>query len=279
MATSHLSRYLAGTFALCCLSAMTLVSCGGSNTTTTSNGSTTTTSAPATATTCAQLRTRARPVTGTIQSVSGQTVHITQSTGGSVDATYSDTTRITQQKLVTESQATSVLQQGANVNIQVQQNSNGSYTATSISLIQGGQGQNGAGQGGQGGTRAGQGGGQGNNTACFGGGRGRGRGNGNGGGQGNGQGGRSFFGTIGQINGNTLTVMDRQQNSYTITLAPDTKIIQTTSVSTSNASSVLQTGMGIRVMGQNANGVITATSMSIYPPGLLPNPTPTPSNP
>jgi hypothetical protein len=278
VATSHLSRYLAGTFALCCLSAMALVSCGGSNATMASNGSTTT---PATATACAQLRARARPVTGTIQSVSGQTVHITESNGGSVNATYSDTTRITQQKLITESQATSVLQQGANVTIQVQQNSNGTYTATSISLIQGGQGQNGAVQGGQGGTRAGQGRGQGNNTACFGGGQGRGRGtgNGNGSGQGNGQGGRSLFGTIWQINGNTLTVMDRQQNSYTITLASDTKIIQTTSVSTSNASSVLQTGMGIRVMGQNANGVITATSMSIYPPGLLPNPMPTPSNP
>lgn len=261
MTTRRLSRYLVGTFALCYLSTIALVGCGSN-----SNSTNTTASSPATATACAQLRSRARPITGTIQSISGQTVHITQNTGGNTDATYSNTTRITQQKLAT----TSALQAGANVLIQVQQNSNGTYTATSITLNQGGQfgqGQNGAGQG----RRSG-----GNNraAACFGGGQGRrrgaGNGNGNGGGQTNSQGPRTLSGTVGQITGTTITVKDRQQNTYSIALASDTKVIQTTTAT----SSAIQTGMGIRVMGQTNNGVTTASSMTIYDPGLLPTPTP-----
>lgn len=264
MTTPRLSRYLVGTFALCCLSTIALVGCGSASNS--SNSSNTTASSPATATACAQLRSRARPVTGTIQSVSGQTVHITQSTGGSVDATYSNSTRITQQKLAT----TSALQAGANVLIQVQQNSNGTYTATSITLTQGGQfgqGPNGAGQGQRSGNNGA--------AACFGGGQGRRRGQGNGAGQTNSQGLRTLSGTIGQITGTTLNVTDRQQNTYTIMLASNTKVTQTTSAT----SSAIQTGMGIRVMGQTNNGVITASSMTIYDPGLLPTPTPTTSNP
>lgn len=268
MTTRRLSRYLAGTFALCYLSTIALVGCGSSSSTNTAASS------PATATACAQLRSRfARPVTGTVQSVSGQTVHITESSGGSINATYSSTTRIAQQTLAT----TSALQAGANVLIQVQQNSNSSsYTATSITLTQGGQfgqGQNGTGQGRRPGI------GNGTPSACFGGGRGRGRGNGN---NGNGNGGgqtsgrNTLVGTIGQVNGTTsLTVTDRQKNTYTIALASDTKIIQ----SGSATSSAIQTGMGISVMGQTNNGVITATSITIYSAGLMPTPmsTPTPS--
>jgi len=260
--TRRLSRYLAGTFALCYLSTIALVGCGSN-----SSSTNTASSSPDTATACAQLRSRfTRPVTGTVQSVSGQTVHITESSGGSINATYSSTTRIAQQTLAT----TSALQAGANVLIQVQQNSNSSsYTATSITLTQGGQfgqGQNGTGQGQR------QGSGSGTPSACFGGGRGRGRGNG--GGQTSGR--NTLVGTIGQINGTTsLTVIDRQKNTYTIALASDTKIIQ----SGSATSSAIQAGMGITVMGQTNNGVITATSMSIYSAGLMPTPqsTPTPS--
>ena len=262
MTTRRLSRYLAGTFVLCFLSTIVLVSCGSN-----SSSTNTTASSPATATACAQLRSRfARPVTGTVQSVSGQTVHITESSGGSIDATYSSTTRITQQTLAT----TSALQAGANVLIQVQQNSNGSsYTATSITLTQGGQfgqGQNGTGQGRRPGT-------DGTPSACFGGGRGRGRGAGTGNGNGNGNSGgqtsgrNTLVGTIGQVNGtNSLTVTDRQKNTYTVALASDTKIIQ----SGSATSSAIQAGMGITVMGQTNNGVITATSMTIYAAGLTP---------
>jgi len=257
--TRRLSCYLAGTFALCCLSTIALVGCGSN-----SNSTNTTASSPATATVCAQLRSRARPIMGTIQSISGQTVHITESTGGNADATYSNTTRITQQKLAT----TSALQAGANVLIQVQQNSNGTYMATSITLNQGGQcgqGQNGAGQGQRPGGNNGA-------AACFGGGQGRrrGTGNGNGRGQTNSQGPRTLSGTVGQITGTTLTVTDRQKNTYSIGLASDTKVIQTTTAT----SSAIQTGMGIRVMGQTNNGVTTASSMTIYDPGLLPTPTP-----
>lgn len=262
MTTKRLARYLSGSFALCYLSTVALVGCGSASNSSNSSNNSNTTSAAATATACAQLRSRARPVAGTIQSVSGQTVHITQSTGGNVDTTYSSTTRITQQKLAT----TSALQQGTNVLVQVQQNSNGTYTATSITLTQGGQfgqGPNGNGQR----QRTGNNGA----AACFGGGQGRRRGLGNGGRQTNSQGPRTLSGTVGQITGTSLTVTDRQQNSYTLTLASDTKVIQTTSAT----SSAIQAGMGIRVMGQNNDGVITASSITIYDPGLLPTPTPT----
>lgn len=262
MATYRLSYYLVGTFALCYLSAITLVGCGSSSNT--SNRSNTTASTP-TATACAQLRSSFRPAIGTIQSVTGQTVHIIESNGGSINATYSNITHITQQTLAT----TSALQKGANVSIQTQSNSNGSYTATTIILMQAGQfgqRQNGMEQGQQ----------TGNNiaSACFRSGQGQRRGTGNGGGQANGQSARRVVGTIGQINGNALTITDRQQNTYTITLASDTKIIQTTSAT----SSAIQPYMGITVTGTNNNGVITATSMAIYPAGLLPTPTPTTAN-
>jgi hypothetical protein len=254
--TPRLVRYLVGTFAVCCLSSVAFVGCGS---TSNSSSSSNTTSA-ATATACAQLRSRTRPVTGTIQSVSGQTIHITQNTGGSVGATYSSITNITQEQLV----STSMLQQGANVLIQVQQNSNGTYTATSITLTQGnpfGQRPKGTGQGQR----------PGNNgfAACFGGQR-RGQGFGNGGGQTNSMGPRTLSGTVGVITGTTLTVIDRQQNTYSLVLASDTKVIQTTSAT----SSAIQPNMGIRVTGQNNNGVITASSLTIYAPGLLPTPTP-----
>lgn len=78
------------------------------------------------------------------------------------------------------------------------------------------------------------------------------------------------LGTIGQITGTTLTVTDQQQNARSITLTSDTKVIQITSATTS----AIQTGMGIRVIGQNNNGVITASSITIYDPRLLPTPTP-----
>lgn len=255
MAISRLSRYLVGTFALCYLSAIALVGCGSSSNTSTSSN----TPASVSGTACAQLRSNFRPAIGTIQSVSGQTVHITESNGGSISATYSNTTHIIQQTLAT----TSALQKGANVNIQTQSDSNGSYTAKIITLMQGGQMQN----------RMGQGQRTGNNTAaaCFGSGQGQRRGTSNGGGSANGQSGHRVVGTIGQINGNTLTITDGQQKTYTITLASDTKIIQ----SASTTSSAIQPTMGISVTGTNNNGVITATSIAVYPAGLQPMPTPT----
>jgi len=195
--------------------------------------------------------------------VSGQTVHINESSGGTVNATFSSSTRISQQTLAT----TSALQTGANVIVQVQPTSSGSYTATSITLTpagQSGQGFNGNGAGGNKGNGTGS-----NGQACFGGKRGAGNGGGNSGGQTTV---RRVMGTIGQINGTTsIAITDRQQNNYTILLSSNTKVIQNSSAT----SSALQAGMGISVTGQNNNGVITATSMTIYSPGLLPTPTPT----
>jgi hypothetical protein len=51
-------------------------------------------------------------------------------------------------------------------------------------------------------------------------------------------------------------------------LTSNTQIIETTSATASD----IQAGMGIRVMGPNNNGAITASSIMIYAPGLLPTP-------
>jgi hypothetical protein len=111
VAISRLPRYLVGTFALCYLSAIALVGCGSSS-------SNTTASTPAAAATaCGQRYLSFRPAIGTIQSITGQTVHITESNGGSINATYSNTTHITQEALAT----TSALQKGANVSMDSKQ--------------------------------------------------------------------------------------------------------------------------------------------------------------
>lgn len=146
--------------------------------------------------------------------------------------------------------------------MQAQQASNGTYTAKSITLTQCGPGNGMPNAAGQGQPPAGV-------AGCFGSDRGSKRSQGNGAVQANSQR-RRILGTIGQITGTTLTVTDQQQNARSITLTSDTKVIQITSATTG----AIQTGMGIRVIGQNNNGVITASSITIYDPRLLPTPTP-----
>lgn len=112
---------------------------------------------------------------------------------------------------------TSVLQQGVNVLIQLQQNSNGTYTAKSITLTQSGPGNDipnaaGPNAAGQGQPPAGA-------AGCFGRGQGSRDRQGNSGVQViNSQGPHILLGTIGQINGTTLTVTDLQQKTSSITL-------------------------------------------------------------
>jgi hypothetical protein len=75
-------------------------------------------------------------------------------------------------------------------------------------------------------------------------------------------------GTLGQINlsSNTITVMENNQNSYTISLTAGTRVVQ----SVPATSSDLKSGLTVTVMGQQgSDGSITASSVSIADPGAL----------
>ena len=74
-----------------------------------------------------------------------------------------------------------------------------------------------------------------------------------------------MIGTITQVNGNTLTVTDRQQNDYTIAVTSDTKIIQSGTAS----SDALKAGMDVSVMGATNNGIVAAIAIAVYSPGIL----------
>jgi hypothetical protein len=212
---------------------------------------TTSTTAATSATACPTV-VPSQAVRGTIQSINGTTLVLTDANGNSVTATYMSNTRFTRQARVT----TSALVSGTFVFVAVTQNSDNSYTATTITLSNGGNR----------GSRF---------TGGFGGGSGR-RGNpacrqgqrGNNGGQdptgGAAANTRGIMGTVSQLNGKTLTVTDVNQADYTVTLNSTTQIIQTSQASATS----LQVGMSINVVGmRNAQGVITARSVTILLPG------------
>jgi hypothetical protein len=190
---------------------------------------------------------------GTIQSINGTTLLITATNGSTVTAIYTSTTRFARQVRVT----TALLQNGVFVFVAVTQNADNSYTATRISLS------NAANAGSRpGGAFGGSGRRGGNGSTC---GR-RGFRGGNGGqdlagGSGNT---RGISGTVSQLKGNTLTVTDVNQADFTVTLSSTTQIIQTSQA----AATSLQVGMKVNLIGlRNAQGVLTARSVTILPPG------------
>ncbi len=190
---------------------------------------------------------------GTIQSINGTTLLITATNGSTVTATYTNTTRFARQVRVT----TAALQNGVFVFVAVTQNADNSYTATRISLS------NAANAGSRpGGAFGGSGRRGGNGSAC-----GRRGFRGGFGGQdlagGNGNT-RGISGTVSQFKGNTLTVTDVNQADFTVTLSSTTQIIQTSQA----AATSLQVGMKVNLVGlRNAQGVLTARSVTILPPG------------
>jgi len=190
-------------------------------------------------------------VRGTIKSINGSTLVLTDANGNSVTATYTSTTRFTRQAKAT----TSALVSGAFIFVAVTQNADNSYTATMITLSNGGnRGSRPAGGFGGGFGRRG-------NPACRQGQRGNGNGNNGGqdfaGGTGNT---RGIMGTVSQLSGKTLTVTDVNQADYTVTLNATTQIIQTSQASATS----LQVGMRVNIVGlRNAQGVITARSVTI----------------
>jgi len=191
---------------------------------------------------------------GTIQSINGTTLMIAAANGSTVTATYTSTTRFTRQARV----ALAALQNGAFVFVAVTQNADNSYTATRISLSNAANAGTRPGGGFGGSGRRG-----GNGSAC--GGR-RGTFGANGGQDlagGNGST-RGISGTVSQLKGNTLTVTDTNQADYTITLNSTTQIIQTSQA----AATSLQVGLKVNLVGsRNAQGVLTARSVTILPSG------------
>lgn len=191
---------------------------------------------------------------GTIRSINGTTLLIAAANGSTVTATYTSTTRFTRQTKVT----TTALQNGAFVFVAVTQNADNTYTATRISLS------NAANAGSRPGGAFGGSGRRGGNRSACGGRRGFLGANGGqdlAGGTGNT---RGIAGTVSQLKGNTLTVTDVNQADYTVTLNSTTQIIQTSQA----AATSLQVGMKVNLVGlRNAQGVITARSVTILPPG------------
>lgn len=185
-------------------------------------------------------------VNGTIKSINGTMLVITNTTGNTVNVTYSSTTRFSQQ---TKGNV-ATLKSGVAVVVVATQGANNTYTATRITLTNFGNlsprpnGTPGRGRGGQGCNRQGlRGGGNGAQTPTA--------------------GTRRLAGTVSQLSGNTLTVTTLQQGSFNITLNSTTQIVQTTQAS----ATALQVGMQVNILGlHDTQGVITAQSVMIILP-------------
>lgn len=243
-----LQKTIVGGFAGLSLCALLLSGCGSSSDQNTAAGAT------PTATNCTSAA-RFRPVNGTLLSVNGDTLSVTNKQGKNVTVHLEKTTRFTQEKAV----AASDVKEGAFVSAVVKQNSdNSTYTATQIVLTDG-------------------------NTGAFRNNRQRGNnpnancaparqrtptGNGNGKGNGgvrtNANGTHVLSGTVGQLNNNILTVTDTKGDDYTINLTSTTNIMQIGSATTSD----LKAGETVTVTGSaEKDGSVDAQNVAILPAG------------
>lgn len=238
--------------------AAAIAGCGSVPTSSASTSSISSTSATATA--CVALR--PRTVAGTVQSVSNNTLTITDLQGKSVTATYSSTTRIQRQAAMDPG----TLKEGGFVAVQVSKQPDNTYAATRIAITNRANNNFGNGQGGNGQQRRNNN----ANAAC--------RpvrpangGNGNGGNGANGNnanGARGVTGTIGQINGTALTVTEANGSDFTITLTKDTQITQVVPATSAD----LKTGVTLTLTGQaDSKGTVAAQNITILLPGMLNN--------
>jgi hypothetical protein len=218
--------------------------------------------ASATATACAGITrptSATRTAVGTLKSISGQTLQLTNQRGTTLTVTYTSATRFTQETVV----AAASLQEGTPVRVVVTSTA-GSYTATSIMVstnsAAGGtpafprNGTPGAGRG---------------NLACF----ARARGNGTPGAGASAF--RGLVGTVSHLNGKTLTITDNAGADFTVTLTTRTQIIGTRNAS----AAALKVGQAITVTGRaGGQGSVVATLVAILLslPTRLAIPTPTP---
>ncbi len=194
-------------------------------------------SATATATPCP--RNQFQTAIGTIQSISGSTLLITDMQGKSVKATYSSSTRFLRQS----SPAASSLKEGMAVTVAITQNADNTYSATRIMITDRSartprQGAN-------------------SNVNCF----NRSQFNNPGGRRSGGTTStRGISGTISQVNGNLLTVTDAQGSDYTMTVTSTTQIMQSGTASAAD----LKAGEAVTVSGSpDGQGGINARTVTI----------------
>ena len=200
---------------------------------------------------------------GTLKSIHGQTLVLTDQQKKELTITYSSATHFTRQAHI----AASSLQEGTEVNVVVT-GSNGVYAATSITVVHGGSatlvGTPGPSSNGTPGTifqtpppgappNNGSNGNSSNNP-CFK--QVRGTPGSSGTGSTNS---RGILGKVGQVNGDILTVIDTTGASYTVTLTPQTQII-----GTQNAiAAALKVGEPLIATGTKKQGVIVAKMVQI----------------
>jgi uncharacterized protein DUF5666 len=205
--------------------------------------------ANATATACVQATRPAaafKTTTGILKSINGQTLVVTTNKGSDVTVTYSTTTRFTQVNSV----AASSLTEGTAVRVAVT-STNGSYTATNITVTTGvnvngtgfprGNGTPGAGR------RA--------NNPCARQAQVAPPGNGT-------RGFRGLVGTVSQLNGSTLTITEATGSSFTVTITPQTQIMATQSAT----ANVLKVGVLLTVIGNtDSQGKLAANTVALLP--------------
>jgi ABC-type Fe3+-hydroxamate transport system substrate-binding protein len=216
-----------------------LAACGSSGTTT---GNTNTTATGTAATACLSV------TTGTIESFSNNTLQVTNLQGKNVQVTLTDSTILTRQATLT---ATG-LKTGLPVTVIVKQNTDGSYSALSVSAR--------TSQGSLGSLKNGNG-----ERLCSGQRRGTGKGNAGSGtpgafGNGTGTSRQTINGTISQINSSAIIVTDASGNDFTVTLTSTTRV---TEQQTATASD-LQVGQAVTITGTaNSRGGINATVVAL----------------
>ncbi len=249
MAIHRLSRHAGMSMLFCSLCALFIISCGSAQASTASSGA----SATATATACASFR--FQTATGTIQSISGDTLSVKTRKGNITQVTYSSNTRFTREQTL----AASSLKEGTTAQIRVKQNADSTYTAMSILLTNGTTGSAFANGTGATGTAVAGGFGRGQNSPCASALRGTNRGFGNAT-SGTTATTRAITGTIGQVSSSSLSITDTQGNDYSVTLGQTTQIIQINSVT----ASALQTGQNVAASGtKGSNGTIAARTIAI----------------
>jgi len=222
-------------------------------------GSTSAATSNATSNTSTKAKACLTVTTGTIQSISNNSLSVTNFQGNKVQTIFTSKTTIMRQATLTSTD----LKTGMLVSVTVIQNTNGTYSARAISVRNSLTNQGGISRGSglcNGQRRRGTG-----TPGTFG---GPGFGSGTPG-AGGAQSRQIINGTVSQISGSSLTVTDTSSNDFTVTLNSTTRISTQKTVTGSD----LRVGEAVMITGSaNSQGVINANSVSILQ-GLQNRPT------